>query len=241
MQPLLDSCIGELRRYIAAGGLPHRLERQVIVAHWNPVDNGVVRPQPPQILPAYCIVSPEPSALPSVDIDVAERDKHILRVREAFKCLFERAGTSDLLQGMEGLLREAVIDGQHCCVLPFIPARGQSIPRKSIASKAFKAYGFKSIGQATAASLTFAKTLRNPELVAQVELDFGTWRRTVIADFFLLKAGVTRLAKAHRLHDWYWSHDMDIPLLDRHLLQMTMENLAGSAGFLTTAVERALL
>ncbi len=241
MQQILDVCLDELRKYISAGSLPHRIERKAIIANWNPVHNGVVRPQPPQILPAYCIVSPEPTTLPSVDIDVAERDKHIVRVREAFKFLFEKAGTSDLLQGMEGLMREAVIDGHRCSVLPFIPESGQSIPRKSIAPKAFKAYGFKSIGKATSGNLTFAKTLMNGELKAQVEFDFGTWRRTVVADFFLLDRGAIRIAKAHNLHYWYWSYGVDIPILDKHLFQITMENAACSAGFLTTAIERALL
>ncbi len=136
-------------------------------------------------------------------------------------------------------MRESLIDGHRCSVLPFIPERGQSIPRKSIASKAFKAYGFKSIGKATTGSLTFAKTLMDGEVQAQVEFDFGTWRRTVIADFFLRAQGTTRIARAHRL--LYWSHDMDIPILDKQLFQMTMENAACSAGFLTTAIERALL
>ncbi|MCY3010881.1 MAG: hypothetical protein NTY42_13690 [Planctomycetota bacterium] len=241
MQQLLDDCIDELRKHVSAGKLPHRIERKAIVANWNPVHNGVVQPQPPQILPSYCIVSPEPTALPSVDIDVAERDEHIVRVREAFKLWFEKAGTSDLLQGMKSLMREAVIDGHRCSVLPFSPEVGQSIPRKSIASKAFKAYGFKSIGKATSGSLLFVKTLIDGEFEAQVEFDFGTWRRTVIADYFLLWRGSTRIAKAHRLHSWYWSHDTELPILDKHLFQITMENAACSAGFVTKAVERALL
>ena len=81
----------------------------------------------------------------------------------------------------------------------------------------------------------------NGELKAQVEFDFGTWRRTVVADFFLLDRGAIRIAKAHNLHYWYWSYGVDIPILDKHLFQITMENAACSAGFLTTAIERALL
>jgi hypothetical protein len=34
---------------------------------------------------------------------------------------------------------------------------------------------------------------------------------------------------------------MELPILDKHLFQITMENAACSAGFVTKAVERTLL
>ncbi|MFQ3671231.1 MAG: hypothetical protein SNJ84_07210 [Verrucomicrobiia bacterium] len=175
--------------------------------------------------------------LPSVDIDVAERDKHLLRVREAFQSLFKQRGTSELSVALEGLLREATIDGQICSVVPFIPVKGQSIPRTSLASKAFKKHGFKTIGKVSAANITFAKAIGNTGWEAQLEIDFGTWRRTLIAHFSLLDRERRRVGKAEGLHEWYWSYGLDMPLLEAGLVQATLENLAWSAGFLATAVE----
>jgi hypothetical protein len=237
MQQLLDECVGELQTFISAGKLPHRLERKAIIAGRRPVHDGVVQPQPPEILPAYCIVSPEPSELPSVDIDVEMRNEHVLRVREAFKPWFEKAGTSDLFEGMRSLMREARIDGCACAVLPFVPEPGQSIPRKTIASRAFRSHGFESVGRGSSGTLSFGRTLTGGEFEARVEFDFGTWRRTVSAHYLILDKGSNRAAKAQGLHQWYWSHDMEIPLLDEQLFRLTIENTACAAGFLTDALE----
>jgi hypothetical protein len=239
IKALADQCLSALNGQIAANNLPHRLEREAIIVHWNPIHEGTIRPQPPEIVPSYCIIKPEPKLLLSVDLSIEKRNEHTERVRDAFKPWFETAGTDDVFEGMKSLMREAVIDGMQCSVLPFCPIQGKSIPRKSVASKAFKPYGFKPIGKANKGSLSFVKALGG-ESDLIIDFDFGTWRRTVIASCRLVRHHENDGPIVHNLLRRlpYWGEEMDMPLLDEYLFRLTMENAAFAANCVGEEVNR---